>query len=221
MTPLSLKEKVDVNNSCHFLKKVFEEFNRSIFGNRLLNLELVPKLDKTFSFSFQKDKFLFGPNIFFLSPLEVCTAVFHEMIHAVNLKKGVTDTGGNSYHNKCFLDEALDRGIFVIKHKNHGWSLLSIEYPRNVTHDRFVRCPNLIRLGELQATFNSVTSKLEWSNFYSYKFSPLAKKEYTYKYVCSCPPPFNSLRSGRGPKSPNPPRMKCLYCGEEYRCKNG
>lgn len=221
MTPRSQEEKTDSNYPRCFLKKVFDEFNCSIFGNNLPNFTLVPKLDRSLSLSFQKDKFFFGPAIFFLSPKEVCLSVFHEMTHAINFKRELIDTGSNSYHNKNFLNEVLHRGLFVIKHKNHGWSLISLEYPRNVTQDGSVRCPSTKKLDKAQSVFNSILSNLDWPTFYSHKFSPANKKEYTYKYTCSCPPPFNSIRSGRGPKSPNPPRAICFYCGEEFKSEDG
>jgi hypothetical protein len=196
--------------------KVFNELNSCLFDDKL-SVELKPKLEKNLGFSFLKDTLFFGSKVVLLTPAQVLADMFHEMVHAINFKNGVKDVGTNSYHNKKFLNECSKRGFFVIRHKNHGWSLISLQQPRNVTEHKFVIEPDISNHHKARKVFDSLLGNLDWQLFYSckYLFSS-SKRDYTYKYTCSCPPPFNSIRSGRGPNSMNPPKVKCMVCEDMF-----
>lgn len=220
MACLQDQEEKDIEFVNKFLNKIFNELNSHFFCNKLA-VELKPNLEKNLGFSFLNGDLFFGAKTIFLTPTQIVIDLFHEMIHAINFKNGEKDVGTNSYHNKKFLNECLSRGLFVVRHKNHGWSLISFQQPRNVTDSNSVIKPEAGNHFKSQKVLEFLLSNLDWQSFYScnYLFSSL-KRDYTYKYTCSCPPPFNSIRSGRGPKSMNPPNVKCMVCEQLFSCSD-
>jgi hypothetical protein len=41
------------------------------------------------------------------------------------------------------------------------------------------------------------------------------------KYECGCPPPHNSIRSGRRPDGSHPLKAVCMVCGKSFNCVEG
>jgi hypothetical protein len=141
------------------------------------------------------------------------------MIHAYNASRGLKDVGRNSYHNKKFSSECSRVGAFVVRHKSTGWSIMSLYPPRNATEENSVIAPEEKSSKVLVSLVDDLIGSFDWELFYK-GFSFLsASKDYTYKYTCECPPPYNSIRSGRGPSSNTPIRARCVECGSMFTCK--
>lgn len=212
-----LKEK-EANLLCKSVSLIVDHLNSSIFSNHL-GLNICFSFEKNLSVRFDSNSLIFGSNIFSLYNEGLILCIFHEMIHAINFKKGKKDLGRNSYHNKEFLKESLSRGAFVIKHKNHGFSILSLEAPRNVVDNNCVFSPQYSSFSTFNESVSSILTNFNWVDFYQ-KRSNFFKKENSFKYTCSCPPPFNSIRSGRGPNSLNPLNAMCKSCGCLFVCRD-
>jgi hypothetical protein len=213
MTALQPKEE-DIK-IVSFLEKISEEVSYRFFGKKLY-LSIKPRFEKNLGFMSLNDTLFFGPKIFSLTPTQIVIETFHEMVHRENEKRGNKDVGTNCYHNKHFLKECVQRGFFVIKHRNQGWSLLSLLPPRNVVEINSLKNPEKVTNTEASKAVNEIVEEICWKDFYNCRSSIPSKREYTYKYTCSCPSPFNSIRSGRGPTSMNPPKMVCMVCGQMF-----
>jgi hypothetical protein len=219
--PTTKKESTSLE-ACLFIEKIFFDLNCLVFGSS------IKKPDVKFSFSghssglsFKDGVLYLDSKVFFLGSFDVVLATFHEMLHIINFEKRVSDVGVNSYHNKFFLKLGLDYGVFVIKHKTQGWQIISADYPRNVTNSKNLFCPSEVANAKIKRVFACIESSSNWKDFYSCRSLIGGKKEFTYKYICGCPAPHNSIRSGRGPHSPNPLDVSCNLCGHTFRCKSG
>lgn len=74
---------------------------------------------------------------------EVCSTMIHEMVHLMNLQKGIKDCSrGGLYHNKEFKKSAEDHGLIVKKDEKYGWCFteldtLTFEYIRSIEGQTF------------------------------------------------------------------------------------
>jgi len=211
-----------VEEAARKIKSIVESLDSALFSGRLSGpIQVAPKIKKGFSLGFEKNFLFFGPALFDLCLDAVVLSILHEMVHFRNLINGVRDLGRNSYHNKNFSSECARLGAFVIRHNNTGWSILSLYPPRNVTEENSVIVPEQDAAHFLTNLVHEIVNDFNWELFYrcSYIFRS-KQKEYTYKYTCLCPPPYNSIRSGRGPSSNNPLRIRCIECGGMFSCSS-
>lgn len=213
-----LTRVVDEDTTAEFVGRVVSQFNDTIFSKELCDLSIRRTLEKT-AFYFKGGCLFFGSKAFSLLEEDLLLSIFHEMVHALNCKRGVKDVGRNDYHNKAFLNQALSRGTFVIRHRSRGWCLLSLDFPRNVVSPNCVLEPSSLALKVCKEVFSQLSKELIWSDFYSGRLQVSAGKD-SYKYVCSCPPPYNSIRSGRSPSGSLPPKIKCMTCGTMFVCES-
>jgi len=222
MVDLRLKkeEKDNKKEALLLLRELSEKINFFFFDSKLV-LEAKPRFEKNLGLASSGTNLFFGPKVFLLTPLQITIEVFHELVHASNKKKGVKDVGTNSYHNKHFLEQCVRRGFFVIKHRNHGWSLLSLSQPRNVVDHNSVKLPDFKINTNTSDFLKKTINEISWEDFYRCKKSFPSNKAYTYKYICSCPAPFNSIRSGRGSDSMNPPKIQCMVCEQMFKPATG
>lgn len=197
------------------LKSIFSQFNKTFFKNSIRNIDfkLNNKIKQTCFWN--KKELQIGSNFF--CEKDFFISFLHELIHIHNFQKKIIDVGTNSYHNKSFLEKALDKGFFTIKHKTQGWSILSLNCPRNVLFKGFCSFPNfennknlILFIENLDFDFQDLKSNFAFKT---------QQKKYTYKYTCRCPM-HNSIRSGRDPFGNNPLEAKCLRCNSKFEFAN-
>ena len=114
------------------------------------------------------------------------------------------------------MEECVEKGIFVVKHKSRGWSILMLDFPRNVVDTRFVAQPSDLCIQKRINAFVFLKKTFNWEAFYDFTKKSLKTlektKSYNYKYTCGCLPPQNSIRSGRNPNGFNPLKASCEEC---------
>lgn len=58
---------------------------------------------------------------------EICETLIHEMVHLLNLQRGIQDTSRSGmYHNKKFKQTAEEHGLVVEKDSKYGWCRTSL-----------------------------------------------------------------------------------------------
>jgi hypothetical protein len=199
------------------LQKLFVEFNERHFGRQLIEPVFRVDVKKRFTFRFlpQKYEFVIGSMFVKLTWTQMWIEFFHEMIHMKNFFDGVTDHTANQYHNHEFADTALSVGFYVLKHPTKGWGVLEIDSPK---------------MGEFQSPTSDAREYLELTfertSFYSETLSLARRqireatgkpKQFQLKYICNCPHPHNTIRSGRRPDGKHPLKATCNICHHPYK----
>ena len=117
---------------------------------------------------------------------------------------------------------ATDAGFFVVRHKTQGWGITSTIYPRNVIDKRSIGFPTEESVkNRIKAFEFGLNKSLIEKSFREIKNDISADKQtktFFLKYECSCPPPHNSIRSGRRPDGKNALNIVCQYCDTAFRC---
>lgn len=184
------------------LERVFNIFNKQMFGGRLVMPTLTVQLEKKVVFRFVPESYymLIGSRFAACSLQEIEECLLHEMIHISNHSDGVVDCTSNQYHNKRFLSAALEVGFYVFRHKTQGWGETFFEVNKNSYEG--VYSPNLEDLHRRER----VVAGLKWNEeVIKYAQTRMGKKIKEnssrklcfLKYICQCPLPHNSIRSGR------------------------
>ena len=102
--------------------------------------------------------------------LQTCSTLIHEMVHLLNLKKGIQDTSrSGKYHNKKFKETAEQHGLTVEKSEKYGWSTTKL------TDEAADWIKSLYNNESGFELFRSKLPKIKASNSSSSR-----------KYVCSC-----------------------------------
>lgn len=208
------------------LSRVFDILNERLFGSRLTCPSFSIQLKKRVSLRWISGSgIILGSDFPNLEYSDLLTTMLHEMIHQDNELAGVTDCTTNQYHNKHFLNSALAIGLVVIKHKTQGWAITTTLYPRNVVEREYVRKPEkaaLERCAEafLAAKLDKVLFRRTCTELRAKLKEEKPPKTFFLKYVCNCPPPHNSIRSGRRPDGPNALNIRCMNCRSELICVN-
>jgi hypothetical protein len=212
------------------LERVYELLNEKLFDGKLSPVNIVigrgadyPKKKVTLRYFNESKSLVVGADFPGLEYGDLPLALLHEMIHIRNAQAEVVDCTTNHYHNKAFLTAALAVGLVVIKHKTQGWSLTTTMYPRNVVQKKYIMKPTrdaATRLGEVFALikFDKTIFKQAKSEIRQQAKEDKPSKTYFLKYVCNCPPPHNSIRSGRRPDGPNALNIQCQNCHSTFVC---
>lgn len=207
------------------LSRIFSILNEKLFDGeiRKVPISIQPKKKVSIKFSPDTNTIVVGSEFTSLDTKEIPSIFLHEMIHIWNFQGGVVDVTTNQYHNKEFLHAALSVGLVVIKHKTQGWSITSTVYPRNVTSPSYVMKPSKEKVVNRVNAFGEI--KLDKSIFRVGRSDLREKvktgrppKTYFLKYQCKCPPPHNSIRSGRRPDGPNALSIQCMHCKAKFEC---
>lgn len=148
----------------------------------------------------------------------VLEAMVHEMLHVDNHAKGIIDVKANQYHNNRFLKSALNVGFYVRRHKSQRWSLTSVNMPNVICHkpDTDQNKKLLLALNSIDICPDRFENDIDFVRNTLKASKP--SKSFFLKYQCKCPPPYNSIRSGRRPDSRNAVRAICEYCNSRYVC---
>tara|TARA_B100000686_G_C16568389_1_gene851555 strand:+ start:29 stop:643 length:615 start_codon:yes stop_codon:yes gene_type:complete len=97
---------------------------------------------------------------------QVVSTLIHEMVHAYNAERNISDCATNGYHNKKFGNKAESIGFKVEHSKRHGYAHTSIIPKSNL--DKFVLSLNLkkndFELARIQGATKKAKTKLKkWS----------------------------------------------------------
>lgn len=207
------------------LLRVFRILNERLFDGKIQEVPVVIQVKKKVSIRYLHDieSLVIGADFTKLECDDIPGVLLHEMIHIFNHQQGTTDVTTNQYHNNSFLKVAINVGLVVIKHKTQGWAITSTVIPRNVVEKDFIVKPNKDAGTKLQQTFEEI--KLDKAVFKKGRTEVKQKieaekpaKTYFLKYVCNCPPPHNSIRSGRRPDGPNALNILCMNCRSKFEC---
>lgn len=207
------------------LERIFNFLNQRLFNGEIKPVSIAVQAKKKCSLRyFSEEKILnIGSEFGNLQHQDILGVMLHEMIHIYNEQKDMIDVTANQYHNKYFLTMALQAGLVVIKHKSQGWSITSTLYPRNVIDREYIKKPTREAIQRRIEVFDSIN--LDKQAYKQIKNDLLAKvkkekpaKVFFLKYVCNCPPPHNSIRSGRRPDGPNALNITCNNCRSKFEC---
>jgi len=206
------------------LERIFNELNNSLFSGRLKVPAFVIHIDKKSVFRFVPESYhlVIGSNFAQASLEDIVCDLLHEMVHILNWLEGVTDCTSNQYHNKHFLEQALGIGLFVVRHKTQGWGVtkLSIQKAQKarVPHPEAMQ----FRLKVLDDLHIKKKLILDGKEDIGQAIRARGVRKVCFlKYECSCPPPHNSIRSGRRPDGAHPLKAVCKICGQEFVCVKG
>jgi len=207
------------------LERIFGVLNQALFGGELepVSFAFQPKKKVSLRWMPDVEGMVIGADFSKLEYGEIPGVMLHEMIHISNQQKGLPDVTTNQYHNKNFLELALEVGLVVIKHKTQGWAITSTVYPRNVVERIYIKRPNKEAIRRRNDAFDSIVMdkaifKAGRADMRERVKSEKPTKTYFLKYQCNCPPPHNSIRSGRRPDGPNALNIQCQNCRSHFEC---
>ena len=201
------------------IRLAFRHFNEEFFYSELNEPDIIINFRKSGIFRFTSEPFVLVVAKHFEEAVlrEILDNLLHQMCHIHNFQKGVKDRTTNSYHNGKFLNSALKLGLTLIRDPAFGW--LTTSYP--ITCGKNIIFPTrrsnqkrekiYLSLNSGYDQFQSLKEKLNFDD-------NTPKKQFFLKYICSCPPPHNSIRSGRRPESRNRLNAICGDCGEPFKC---
>lgn len=207
------------------LEKAISVFNHSLFDNKLEPIKIALQTKRKVSLKWvpELESLVIGSEFISIGVSEIPGILLHELIHISNYQRGIVDVTTNQYHNKNFLQLALDVGLVVIKHKTQGWAITSTFYPRNVVDVYNIKRPSKDAITKRNTAFGLINldkNSLKESRNEIRDRVKLEKPPKTYflKYECQCPPPHNSIRSGRRPDGRNALNIQCLDCQSNFEC---
>lgn len=216
------------NNQEHLvaeLTNIFLVFNKFFFSNMLVEPVFHVQTKRKFSIRWVVDikSFVVGSDFVKIKTDEIPDVMLHEMIHAFNSQNNIVDVTLNQYHNKFFVNIALQLGLILIKHKTQGWSITTRSYPRNVTEKLFIKKPKIEKINLRESAFEKLNLNRDSLRISRKYIRDLIKNErpsknFFLKYECLCQPPHNSVRSGRRPDGPNRLNLVCQDCGASLSC---
>lgn len=214
-----MDSKIVISDFLGEIESAFNHFNKHLFHNKLEKIPVVinPKRKVDLKFVPDSNSILIGYEIFSVHYEDLPSLLLHEMIHVSNFQSKIVDVTTNQYHNKNFCAKAVDVGFIVLRHKAQGWSITTTELPRNIVDENKVQKPNVKVFAAREKAFqNFPLCKISFSDCKKYIKSQASKgktpKIFQLKYECKCPPPHNSIRSGRRPDGNNPLNILCRDC---------
>ena len=208
---MNKRNKVVELNIVGEIRDAFKFLNNKIFNDEISFPSIKVDVGKNFMFRFsgkpnQHYEIIIGRRIGCFDKNIILSNIVHEMIHAFNFSKNVRDITSNRYHNKKFLLEALKAGLYASRDAYTGWSITSYKC---LDSDVVVR-PEKKDNAMLVEVFNSFEFNnnvlLEAKKDVERIISKSKTRQYFLKYICNCPEPHNSIRSGR--------RLLNVNCGE-------
>lgn len=211
---------------CLEIQNAYQIFNQILFEGSLpkIKFSVLPKRKCAIKFIHEEHSIIIGGEFSDLDQIDILPCLLHEMVHVFNYEKGIEDVTANQYHTtKHFLPLALSVGLVVIKHKSQGWSITSLIVPRNVIQKEFVRKPEQSAIQKRNEAFGQINMDkalfLKVQNeIKKVNCSKPIPKTFFLKYICNCPPPHNSIRSGRRPDGANALNLMCGNCGSRLVC---
>lgn len=111
------------------IKKIFADLNQFCFSNKIIMPEFQLDVVRKFNFRWISDDevLCIGSASIDMNKREICVAMLHEMIHMYNYSLRIQDVNDNQYHNKKFMNMAINLGLGICKDKNQGWSITTLD----------------------------------------------------------------------------------------------
>lgn len=207
------------------LERVFNLLNKQMFGGRLAIPTLTIQLEKKVVFRFVPESYymLIGSKFIDCSSQEILEQLLHEMVHISNHADGVVDCTSNQYHNKRFLSAALEAGFYVFRHKTQGWGETHFFVDDDVIGVNTPKPDDLRRRERVFASLKLDKEVIEYAQTRMAKRleETSARKVCFLKYICECPQPHNSIRSGRRPDGDHPISIRCNICKSNFVLAEG
>lgn len=205
------------------LQKMFNHYNKTLFDSVLNIPNFDIDLSRKFPMRFLDGTIFVGIEIPHASLFDLHHMLIHEMVHVHNSALGNEDVGINQYHNKFFFAKCLELGFFVVRHGTQGWCLNTIIPVRNIANKSAVKNPDhTARERLIKAVSSCNIDRTEYNlaiNNIRREVDGLRPvKTYFLKYVCRCPEPHNSIRSGRRPDGRNALDITCNRCNCAFTC---
>jgi hypothetical protein len=175
---------------------------------------------KKFSFRYSKETkyFVVGLGVKKLSYEELICEFVHEMIHWYNDSRGKSDCTPSQYHNQAFFRTATCLGFYVLKHPTRGWGLIQLSAPTSGTDYLPPNDEDRDYLSRLIDKFDFDHELFQLAKQEMRENSHLfTRKQCQLKYQCACPPPHNTIRSGRHPNGKYPLCIRCDKCGHHFK----
>lgn len=203
------------------IARKFKLFNSYFFEDKITSTpDFNFSLGGKYSFRFDPDSFqiLIGKDFLNVSDESLIFDLLHEMVHVYNYVTGRIDCRSNKYHNNYFLEAATWIGFVVCKHPRRGWCLTGADVSPASAEVVFPHKNKYLRLLDAlkhmkfnRRAINRIKLDIE---------SRKKRKNTVFflKYECQCPPPHNSIRSGRRPDGKKPLRIICKDCNSEFKC---
>ena len=202
------------------LERAFGVLNTQLFDGALRKPEfvLLPKKKVIFRFIPETYQVVVGGDLVKVDSNALLVHLLHEMVHISNYIKGVVDCRSNQYHNREFMLAALKVGLTCVRHRNHGWVTTISAHPNGeVSH-----VPKEDVIEKRVNAFDKIKLDKTVLRQAKIEFGDLGKRNrhsiYFLKYECQCPPPHNSIRSGRRPDGDHPLNIYCQDCKSEFVC---
>lgn len=211
---------------CLNLQEAYLTINKNLFEGTLnpVNFSVMPKRKFAIKFIYEENTIVIGGEFSKLDREDILPQLLHEMVHVFNFQRGYEDVTANQYHTtKHFLPAALRAGLIVIKHKSQGWAITCTVPPRNIIDKEFVRKPDCQIIQKRDQAFSqilfdkSLFAKIQ-EEIKNRVNDSKPTKNFFLKYVCNCPPPHNSIRSGRRPDGINALNILCMNCRSKFIC---
>ncbi len=213
------------------LEAVFENLNEVVFGKNLKMPTHIfqPKKKDVFRFVPESFHMSIGTGFIKMIPEDIenddnmkrfkenlVEEYVHEMCHVKNRLDKKEDCTSNQYHNKKFLETAINAGFYVGRRKNQGYSItkLSVASAHN-GHQTCVYAPKDADNKILKEIAEEIFIDIQTLSSAVSKFTPQKKKKFFLKYECEC---GSSFRSGIRPTSPNAIDAICNRCKSNFQC---
>lgn len=183
------------------LRRAFTFLNGELFDSELPTPAFVIGGTKKSVFSFDRLNYQIATEkLFGKAPFEaMLDDLIHQMCHISNHMKGIKDETNGGYHNRKFAKIADNVGLKTTKQKGRG---------------------HVVEIGVgKKAIFDELRKALNCDLFVAKEEK--TKKKYFLKYVCGCPSPHNSIRSGRRPDGQHKLNVVCQDCGQIFKCVEG
>lgn len=207
------------------LQRVYCCFNKTLFGNTLpKKLEFLwDSSDKQCLRYLGKQNVLrIGLGINSITAKGFLDELLHQMVHIYNRQCKIRDCNSQCYHNKNFVNKALSLGLYVSKHPSKGFAittsclhdkLIEPKYPSKESIVKLSGVYTLLKFDE--DLFNEIRNNMLLEDRLS------RQGKYLLKYVCKCPSPHNTIRSGRRPYGKSPLNITCNICNSKFICDEG
>jgi hypothetical protein len=200
------------------LQRAFDVLNAHLFAGNLKmpDFVFIPKKKVVLRYMPDTTQMVLGGDMGVVDVQDFLVHLLHEMVHVSNFSKGVIDCRSNQYHNKEFMQAAVEVGLICVRHRNQGWvTTTSYKGDNAVT-------PSSEAVERRVAAFAAVNFDKDVLKQAKSQLTQLTKRRrqaiYFLKYECQCPPPHNSIRSGRRPDGDHPLNIKCLECNAKFEC---
>ena len=205
------------------LEQIFHHFNATLFQNRLCLPVHVIQVDKKVVVRYEgKSRHMtIGDKFATATIQQILVEYLHEMVHMYNQVLGVDDCT-SQYHNKHFMSAAIGIGLHVVRTKSQGWAITGTTPFQDVKADDYRKPPqeseaNLLKaIAALKISERDIETTQKQMRDILKKTKP--PKPCFLKYECQCPPPHNSIRSGRRPTGPHAPKITCKVCKCDFVC---